>query len=75
MTKFLDLLKLDDGRAWYGSTAVERAIEDGAVGPGRGVLLINNSLFRSQDLETRKKYAALVDHWTKLILTAGRREY
>ncbi|KAG6119646.1 hypothetical protein E4U13_007430 [Claviceps humidiphila] len=55
MTKFLDLLKLDDVRAWYGSTAVERAIEDGAIGLDGGVLLINNSLFRSQDLETRKK--------------------
>ncbi|KAG5925629.1 hypothetical protein E4U42_004103 [Claviceps africana] len=61
MTNFFDLLKLDDGRAWYGSTAVEKAVEDGAVGPGGGVLLINNSLFRSQDLATRKKYVALVD--------------
>ncbi|POR38597.1 Stalled ribosome rescue protein, pelota family [Tolypocladium paradoxum] len=61
MDNFFDLLKLDDGRAWYGSKAVERAIADGAVGPGGGVLLINNSLFRSQDLETRKKYVALVD--------------
>ncbi|KAG6036337.1 hypothetical protein E4U41_005744 [Claviceps citrina] len=61
MTNFFELLKLDDGRAWYGTTAVEKAIEDGAVGPGGGVLLINNSLFRSQDLATRKKYVALVD--------------
>jgi protein pelota len=61
MDNFFDLLKLDDGRAWYGSRAVEKAIADGAVGPGGGVLLINNSLFRSQDLATRKKYVALVD--------------
>lgn len=61
MDNFFDLLKLDDGRAWYGSKAIERAIADGAVGPGGGMLLINNSLFRSQDLETRKKYVALVD--------------
>lgn len=58
---FFDMLKLDDGRAWYGSKAVETAVAEGAVGPGGGVLLINNSLFRSQNLETRKKYVALVD--------------
>ena len=59
--QFFDLLKLDDGRAWYGHSAVSKAIEDGAVGPGGGVLLINNSLFRSEDLATRKKYVAMVD--------------
>ncbi|KOS21206.1 Protein pelota [Escovopsis weberi] len=58
---FFEMLKRDDGRAWYGSRAVERAIADGAVGPGGGVLLMNNSLFRSDDLATRKKYVALVD--------------
>ncbi|KJZ76864.1 hypothetical protein HIM_03741 [Hirsutella minnesotensis 3608] len=58
---FFDLLKLDDGRAWYGTKAVEKAVADGAVGPGGGVLLINNSLFRSQDLDTRKRYVAVVD--------------
>ncbi|KAH7303291.1 hypothetical protein B0I35DRAFT_415259 [Stachybotrys elegans] len=58
---FFDLLKLDDGRAWYGTRAVEKAVAEGAVGPGGGVLLINNSLFRSEDLATRKKYVALVD--------------
>ncbi|KAL6895384.1 putative translation factor pelota [Trichoderma longibrachiatum] len=58
---FFELLKLDDGRAWYGTKAVEKAVADGAVGPGSGVLLINNSLFRSEDLATRKKYVALVD--------------
>ncbi|PHH88960.1 hypothetical protein CDD83_6812 [Cordyceps sp. RAO-2017] len=61
MDNFFDLLKLDDGRAWYGSRAVERAVAEGAVGPGGGVLLVNNGLFRSQDLATRKKYVALVD--------------
>ncbi|KFA66059.1 hypothetical protein S40285_03697 [Stachybotrys chlorohalonatus IBT 40285] len=59
--RFFDLLKLDDGRAWYGSKAVEKAVGEGAVGTGGGVLLINNSLFRSQDLATRKQYVALVD--------------
>ncbi|KYK56583.1 Translation release factor pelota-like protein [Drechmeria coniospora] len=59
--QFFDILKLDDGRAWYGTSAVEKAVEDGAVGPGGGVLLISNALFRSEDLETRKRYVALVD--------------
>jgi protein pelota len=61
MDSFFELLKLDDGRAWYGSRAVEKAVAEGAVGPGGGTLLINNALFRSQDLDTRKKYVALVD--------------
>ncbi|KAK9441114.1 Translation release factor pelota-like protein [Metarhizium brunneum] len=61
MDNFFDLLKMDDGRAWYGTKAVEKAVADGAVGPGGGVLLVNNSLFRSQELATRKKYVALVD--------------
>lgn len=61
MDAFFDKLKLDDGRAWYGATAVEKAAHEGAIGPGGGVLLINNSLFRSQDLATRKRYVALVD--------------
>ncbi|KAK7423580.1 Translation factor pelota [Neonectria punicea] len=59
--QFFDMLKLDDGRAWYGASAVEKAVNDGAVGPGGGVLLVNNSLFRSEDLATRKKYVALVE--------------
>jgi protein pelota len=58
---FFDLLKRDDGTAWYGTAAVEKAVADGAVGPGGGVLLLNNSLFRSEDLAVRKKYVALVD--------------
>jgi protein pelota len=59
--QFFDMLKLDDGRAWYGTSAVEKAVNDGAVGPGGGVLLVNNSLFRSEDLATRKKYVAMVE--------------
>ncbi|KAL2202304.1 hypothetical protein CC79DRAFT_1338372 [Sarocladium strictum] len=58
---FFDLLKRDDGTAWYGTAAVEKAVADGAVGPGGGVLLLNNSLFRSEDLTVRKKYVSLVD--------------
>lgn len=61
MDNLFELLKLDNGRAWYGSKAVEKAVAEGAVGPGGGVLLLNNSLFRSHDLSTRKRYVALVD--------------
>lgn len=61
MDRFHEKLKMDDGRAWYGSSAVSKAVREGAVGHGGGVLLINNSLFRSSDLNTRKQYVALVD--------------
>lgn len=59
--QFFDMLKLDDGRAWYGTSAVQKAVDDGAVGPGGGILLINNSLFRSEKLAVRKRYVALVE--------------
>lgn len=59
--RFMDTLRLDDGRAWYGVSAVEKAIREGAVGPGNGLLLLSNSLFRSNDLAVRKKFVALVD--------------
>ncbi|KAK0704583.1 hypothetical protein B0H67DRAFT_498151 [Lasiosphaeris hirsuta] len=54
-------LRKDDGRAWYGRDPVEKAVMEGAVGRGGGVLLINNAFFRSLDLPTRKRYVALVD--------------
>ncbi|TVY85319.1 Protein dom34 [Lachnellula suecica] len=60
MDDFMTLLRKDDGKAWYGPTEVEKAVEKGAVGP-TGILLINNSLFRSQDIGTRKRWVTLVD--------------
>ncbi|KAK8113149.1 hypothetical protein PG984_013675 [Apiospora sp. TS-2023a] len=52
-TRYMDelfaRLRKDDGRAWAQSEG------------GGGVLMINNSLFRSLDLATRRKYVALVD--------------
>ncbi|KAI0481310.1 hypothetical protein GGR56DRAFT_688977 [Xylariaceae sp. FL0804] len=54
-------LRRDDGRAWYGVGPVERAVGEGAVGRGGGALLVNNSLFRSQEIATRRRYVALVD--------------
>lgn len=63
--KYLDELaeriRNDDGRAWYGVKPVAKAVAEGAVGRGGGVLLVNNDLFRSQDIATRKQYVALVD--------------
>lgn len=61
MDEFFALLRKDDGRAWYGPKEVEQAVEKGAVGRGGGVLLISNSLFRSQDVATRRRWVTLVD--------------
>lgn len=61
MDDFFAMLRKDDGRAWYGPREVESAVEKGAVGRGGGVLLINNALFRSQDVGTRRRWVTLVD--------------
>lgn len=61
MDRFLALMRHDDGRAWYGPREVERAVDKGAVGRGGGVLMINNALFRSQNVAERKRWVALVD--------------
>lgn len=58
---FFTMLRKDDGRAWYGPAEVEKAVEQGAVGRGGGVLLISNALFRSYDIGTRKRWVTLVD--------------
>jgi protein pelota len=61
MDEFYTRLRKDDGRAWYGLKPVMRAVNEGAIGPGGGTLLINNSLFRNMDVATRKQYVDLVD--------------
>ncbi|KAF1930522.1 uncharacterized protein M421DRAFT_376092 [Didymella exigua CBS 183.55] len=61
MDRFLTLVRLDDGRAWYGPREVERAVDKGAVGRGGGVLLISNSLFRAQNVRQRRRWVGLVD--------------
>lgn len=61
MDRFTELIRKDDQRAWYGSREVEYAVMQGAVGKGGGVLLISNALFRSQSIETRKRWVAVVD--------------
>ncbi|SPO03108.1 related to DOM34 - functions in protein translation to promote G1 progression and differentiation [Cephalotrichum gorgonifer] len=60
INQFYEMLRVEDGRAWYGSASVEKVVAEGAVGAG-GVLLICDDLFRSEDTETRKKYVALVE--------------
>ena len=61
MDKLMELLRKNDGRAWYGHNEVTRAVDKGAVGRGGGVLMISNALFRSQEIETRKRWVGLVD--------------
>ena len=61
MDRFFDLMRKDEGKAWYGPREVEKAVEAGAVGRGGGVLLISNSLFRAQDVAVRKRWVRLVD--------------
>lgn len=59
MDRLMELLRHDDGRAWYGPNEVHRAVEKGAVGRGGGALLVNNALFRSDDVRERKKWSTL----------------
>ena len=59
--RFMELMRRDDRRAWYGPRECETAVERGAVGKGGGVLLISNALFRSQEIKTRQRWVALVD--------------
>ena len=61
MDRFFELIRKDDARAWYGPRECEIAVERGAVGKGGGVLLISNALFRSQNIDTRKRWVRVVD--------------
>ena len=63
--KFMELVRLDDGRGWYGAQVVVKAVEQGAVGRGGGVLLISDTLFRSDDIRERKKWVDLVERVRK----------
>ena len=65
MTTFLDLMRKEGGKAWYGPKEVELVVDAGAVGRGGGVLLISNSLFRSQDVATRRRWVRLVEQVRK----------
>ncbi|KAI9884888.1 MAG: hypothetical protein M1823_003329 [Watsoniomyces obsoletus] len=61
MDHFMELLRKDEGWAWYGPGEVTKAVERGAVGKGGGKLLISQSLFRAQDVAVRKRYVQLVE--------------
>jgi len=61
MDQFTEMLRLDDGRAWYGPKEVEAAVEKGGVGRGGGILLLSDSLFRAQDINVRRRWVSLVD--------------
>jgi hypothetical protein len=57
LEQFYKLLNEDPDRAFYGYAHVAKANDANAIDK----LLVTDSLFRSQDLSTRKKYVALVD--------------
>lgn len=61
MDGFMELLRKDEGWAWYGPGEVTKAVERGAVGKGGGKLLISLELFRANDVAVRKRYVALVE--------------
>lgn len=57
LAKFFKTLNDNETRAWYGPKHVQAAVDMGAVSE----LLIADSLFRSEDVETRRNYIKLVD--------------
>ncbi|CCX08802.1 eRF1 domain 1-domain-containing protein [Pyronema domesticum] len=50
--RFMEMITTDELRAWYGKGPVERAVEKGAV----ATLLVNDSIYRSNDPAERKKW-------------------
>ncbi|KAL0087246.1 eRF1 domain 1 [Phycomyces blakesleeanus] len=57
LDKFYQMLNNDPDRAFYGFSHVLKANERGAI----GTLLVTDELFRSADVETRRKYIDLVE--------------
>lgn len=57
MESFFKMMQTDEDRAWYGPKEVERAIEKGAV----ATLLVSNSLFRSNNMQERRRYVRMVE--------------
>jgi len=58
LERFFRLLDDDQERAYYGVDDVERACEMGAI----ETLLVTDSLFRSCEVATRRRYVALVEN-------------
>jgi len=61
LNNFFDMLNTDEDKAIYGLKHVETAIENGAI----DTLLISDSLFRSNDVQLRRKYSAMVERVKK----------
>ncbi|EGT45824.1 hypothetical protein CAEBREN_01101 [Caenorhabditis brenneri] len=57
LNQFLGLMSTDPDRAFYGYNHVNQANNELAI----DTLLVADSLFRSQDINTRKKYVKLVE--------------
>ncbi|CAI5445811.1 unnamed protein product [Caenorhabditis angaria] len=57
LNQFLELMSTEPERAFYGYNHVSRANNDLAI----ETLMIADSLFRSQNIETRKKFVKLVE--------------
>jgi len=57
LNKFFDMLNTDEDKALYGIKHVETAIQNGAI----ETLLISDSLFRSDDIQLRRKYSKMVE--------------
>lgn len=57
LENFYTTMNYDERKAWYGPKHVAKAIEMGAV----ATLIISDSLFRSLDIEERRKYIGLVE--------------
>lgn len=55
---FQKSLNDDDDRAWYGPAEVAKAVDLGAV----KYLMVTDSLFRSDDIATRKRYIELAEN-------------
>jgi protein pelota len=54
---FYKCLALDNSKAFYGFEFVEKAAEFGAI----ATLMVTDSLFRSEDIDLRRKYIKLVE--------------
>ncbi|KAG4099099.1 hypothetical protein H8356DRAFT_358801 [Neocallimastix lanati (nom. inval.)] len=57
LQRFYDMLDKDSERAFYGIKSIIFACENNAI----ETLLLSDKLFRSNDIETRKKYIKLVE--------------
>ncbi|PAV65197.1 hypothetical protein WR25_14523 isoform B [Diploscapter pachys] len=57
LNQFFELMSTEPDRAYYGYKHVQRAHKGQAI----DTLMLADSLFRAQDIETRKKYVKLVE--------------